>query len=584
MNEIRENNRLNLVLKSVFWSLAIILGFIQTRSGRYLMWFDGPSYLDIADNYLKGNWGAAINACWSPLYSWVLGIALYIFKPSPYWELYLVKSVNFAIYFFALISFDFFLNHIIEYSKNSENKKEEINNILKKPDWVWISLGYTIFIWSSIVWILVHRDSPDMLVAALVYLATAFVIRIAINPLDRSNYVVLGIILGLSYLAKSFMLPLGVVYIISTIHISKRISLKSSMSRVSITALLMLLIALPFITAISLQKQRFTIGDAGKLNYAWYVSPVTDDHYWQGSTETGTPAHSTRKINKEPEIIEFATPISGSYPAWYDPSYWSDGIKPKFVLKNQIDIVRQNLKYIVKLFLAFFLLFFFVLASINKECTVGFLKNIIHNWRFFLTPVAGLISFILFTNLTVIIEPWVAFQTRYIAPFVLMLFVFVLISVDVNGSLSRKILSGMVILTVILANTALLFQPSFKRRTIEYPVKNIRNYHWKVADNLGKMGVKAGDKVAVVGLEDEELYWARLAKVKIVAVISYDYYSSSRRRQAIALNVLKNAGVKAVIIPSLPVWVSVSDVKKLGSDWYKIGDTKTCIYKFKSPN
>lgn len=584
MNEIRENNRLNLVLKSVFWSLAIILGFIQTRSGRYLMWFDGPSYLDIADNYLKGNWGAAINACWSPLYSWVLGIALYIFKPSPYWELYLVKSVNFAIYLFALISFDFFLNHIIEYSKNSENKKEEINNILKKPDWVWISLGYTIFIWSSIVWILVHRDSPDMLVAALVYLATAFVIRIAINPLDRSNYVVLGFILGLSYLAKSFMLPLGVVYIISTIHISKRISLKSSLSRVSISALLMLLIALPFITAISLQKQRFTIGDAGKLNYAWYVSPVTDDHYWQGSPETGTPAHSTRKINKEPEIIEFATPISGSYPAWYDPSYWSDGIKPKFVLKNQIDIVRQNLKYIVKLFLAFFLLFFFVLASINKECTVGFLKNIIHNWRFFLTPVAGLISFILFTNLTVIIEPWVAFQTRYIAPFVLMLFVFVLISVDVNGSLSRKILSGMVILTVILANTALLFQPSFKRRTIEYPVKNIRNYHWKVADNLGKMGVKAGDKVAVVGLEDEELYWARLAKVKIVAAISYDYYSSSRRRQAIALNVLKNAGVKAVIIPSLPVWVSVSDVKKLGSDWYKIGDTKTCIYKFKSPN
>lgn len=584
MNKVRGNNHLNLVLKSVFWALAIIFGFIQTRSGRYLMWFDGPSYLDIADNYLKGDWGAAINACWSPLYSWILGIALYIFKPSPYWELYLVKSVNFAIYLVALLSFDFFLNHIIAYSENIQNKKEGINNILKKPDWVWISLGYTIFIWSSIVWILVHRDSPDMLVAAFVYLATAFVIRITMNPLNWSNYVVLGCILGLSYLAKSFMLPLGFVYIISTIHISNRISLRSSLSRVSISALLMLMIALPFITAISLQKQRFTIGDAGKLSYAWYVSPITDDHYWQGSQETGTPAHSTRKINNEPEIIEFATPISGSYPAWYDPSYWSDGIKPKFVLKNQIDIIKQNLKYIVKLFLAFFLLFFFVLASISKECTIGFLKNIIHNWRFFLTPAAGLISFILFTDLTVIDEPWVAFQTRYIAPFVLMLFVFVLISVDVNGSLSKKILSGMVIVTVILANTALLFQPSFKRRTIEYPVKNIRNYHWKIADNLRRMGIKAGDKVAVLGLEDEELYWARLANVKIVAAISYDYYSSNRRRQDIALNVLKNAGVNAVIIPSLPDWVSVPDVKKLDSDWYKIGDTKTCIYKFKSLN
>jgi hypothetical protein len=179
-----DNKRLNLALKCLFWSLAIILGAIQTRSGRYLMWYDGPSYLDIADNYLKGNWSDAINACWSPLYSWVLGTVLFIFKPAPYWEIFLVKTVNFALYLFALVSFDFFLNHIIAYSKNTENRKEGINNILKKPDWVWIALGYTIFIWSSIVWILVHRDSPDMMVAAFVYLSTAFVLRIAMNPLS----------------------------------------------------------------------------------------------------------------------------------------------------------------------------------------------------------------------------------------------------------------------------------------------------------------------------------------------------------------------------------------------------------------
>ncbi|AOS82853.1 hypothetical protein BIU88_01010 [Chlorobaculum limnaeum] len=576
-NKISEVNRLNLVLRSVFWALAIILGFIQTRSGRYLMWYDGPSYLDIADNYLKGDWTTAINACWSPLYSWILGIALFIFHPSPYWELFLVKSVNFVLYLFALFSFDFFLNQIISYSSDKENRKEGIDDILKKPDWVWIVLGYTIFIWSSIVWILVHRDSPDMMVAALVYLATGFVVRIAMNPLNWSNYVILGFILGLSYLSKSFMLPLGFVYIISIIHISDRISLKSSLLRASISALLMLLVALPFITAISLQKQRFTIGDAGKLNYAWYVSPVANDHYWQGSPETGTPAHPVRTINKNPEIIEFATPISGSYPAWYDPSYWSDGIQPKFDLEKQIYIIKQNLKYLIKLFLAFFLLLFFFLASINKECTIGFLRNIIHNWRFFLTPIAGFISFIIFTDLAVIDEPWIAFQTRYIAPFVLMLFVFVVFSVDVKSVLSKKTLGGIVIVSVILANVALLFQPSFKRRTIEYPVNDIRNYHWQVADNLAKMGVRPGDRVAVLGFDDEELYWARLAKVKIIAAMSADYYSSKKRKKTIALNVLKKAGVNALVIPSLPPWVSDKD---LSPDWDKIGETKTYIYKF----
>lgn len=581
VNKVSEVKRLNLGLKSVFWVLAITLGFIQTRSGRYLMWYDGPSYLDIADNYLRGDWDAAINACWSPLYSWVLGIALFIFKPSPYWELFLVKSVNFVIYLVALLSFDFFLNQIIAYSKDTENKNEGVNDILKKPDWVWISLGYTIFIWSSIVWILVHRDSPDMMVAAFVYLATAFVVRIAMNPLSWNNYVILGFILGLSYLSKSFMLPLGFVYIISIIHISNRINLMKSLSRASISALLMLLVSLPFITAISLQKQRFTIGDAGKLNYAWYVSPVANDHYWQGSPETGTPVHSVRTINKNPEIIEFATPISGSYPAWYDPSYWSDGIQPKFDLKKQIDIVKQNVKYIIKLFLAFFLLFFFFLASIHKECTLGLLRNIIRNWRFFLAPVAGFVSFVLFTDLAVIDEPWVAFQTRYIAPFVLMLFVFVAFSVDVKSTLSKKTLGGIVIVSVILANFTLLFQPSFKRRTIEYPVNDIRNYHWQVAENLAKIGVRPGDRVAVLGFDDEELYWARLAKVKIIAALSADYYSSSKRNKNIALNVMKNAGVNAVIVPSLPPWASDKD---LSPDWYKIGETKTYIYKFKSLN
>jgi len=578
---MRENNRLNLGLKSFFWGWAITLGIIQAKSGRHLMWYDGPSYLDIADNYLKGNWDAAINACWSPLYSWVLGIALFAFKPSPYWEISLVKFVNFAIYIFALISFDFFLNQIIAYSKNKNKQKEDINSTLKKPDWVWISLGYTIFIWSSIVWILVHRDSPDMMVAALVCLSTAFVIRIAMSPLDWNNYVILGFILGLSYLAKSFMLPLGFVYIITIVHISDRINLKNSLLRVSVSALIMLLVALPFITAISLQKHRFTIGDAGKLNYAWYVSPiVNDDHYWQGSPESGTPAHSTRKINKEPEIIEFATPVSGSYPAWYDPSYWNEGIQAKFDLKKQIGLISLNLKYLIELFIGFFLLYFFFLGSINKDCTIGFLKNIIRDWRLFLVPVAGIASFVLFTGLSYSVDPWWAFQTRYIAPFVLMLFVFVFFSVEVNSTLSKKILKNIVILVVVFANVALFFQPSFTKRTIEYPVSGIRNYHRKVAENLGKMGVKAGDKVAVVGLEDEELYWARLAKVKIIAAMSNDYYSSNKRKKNIALNILKNAGVNAVIIPSLPRWVSDVDVKMLGPGWHKIGETKTYIYRF----
>ena len=31
---------------------------------------DGVSYLDIGDAYFRGDWKAAVNAYWSPVYSW----------------------------------------------------------------------------------------------------------------------------------------------------------------------------------------------------------------------------------------------------------------------------------------------------------------------------------------------------------------------------------------------------------------------------------------------------------------------------------------------------------------------------------
>jgi hypothetical protein len=72
------------LLKSTCWLLAILLGALQTWANRYSVWVDVVSYLDIGDAYLQGNWTTAINACWSPFYSWLLGLALLIFKPSPY--------------------------------------------------------------------------------------------------------------------------------------------------------------------------------------------------------------------------------------------------------------------------------------------------------------------------------------------------------------------------------------------------------------------------------------------------------------------------------------------------------------------
>src|SRR6266851_4941539 len=91
------------------WIVALTLGAAQAWVTRFTMNPDGVSYLDIGDAYWRSDWHNAINAYWSPLYSWVLGFFLKVLKPSAYWEYPVAHFVNFLIYVAMLASFEFFL-------------------------------------------------------------------------------------------------------------------------------------------------------------------------------------------------------------------------------------------------------------------------------------------------------------------------------------------------------------------------------------------------------------------------------------------------------------------------------------------
>ncbi|MDQ3649223.1 MAG: hypothetical protein M3458_02875, partial [Acidobacteriota bacterium] len=68
-------------LQAVFWLVAIGLGLLHAWHGRYVMASDGISYLDMGDAYWRGDFQMAVNGYWSPLYSWLLGLALLLIKP-----------------------------------------------------------------------------------------------------------------------------------------------------------------------------------------------------------------------------------------------------------------------------------------------------------------------------------------------------------------------------------------------------------------------------------------------------------------------------------------------------------------------
>ena len=226
---------------------AILLGAAQAWSTRHQMQPDGISYLDMGDAYLRGDWRMAINAYWSPLYSWLLGLSLRVLRPAPFWEFSVVHLVNFVIYLLALASFRFFWRDWIRSRQESP---------VAGPPWAWSALGYMLFLWISLNLISLNLVNPDMCVAALVFLAAGILVRIRASSAGWPEFAFLGIILGFGYLAKAAMFPLALVFLATSAFAGG--GARQAVPRALLATVAFFLIAGPFVVALSRSKGRFT--------------------------------------------------------------------------------------------------------------------------------------------------------------------------------------------------------------------------------------------------------------------------------------------------------------------------------------
>jgi hypothetical protein len=255
-------------LRISFWCVALALGAADCWATRFTMNPDGVSYLDMGDAYFRGDWHIAVNAYWSPLYSWILGLFLKVLRPSAYWEYPMAHLVNFLIYAAALGSFEFFLRAWIDYRRRSSPEGSEA----APTEWAWWILGYSLFISSSLILITVKVVTPDMYVAAFVYLAFGLILRMRTGTATWRTSVLLGLVLGLAYLAKAVMFPLAFAFIVATVF-----SCRSGWREIryaAVSALVFLLVSSPLIATLSRAKGHLTFGDSGKWNYVMFIDGV----------------------------------------------------------------------------------------------------------------------------------------------------------------------------------------------------------------------------------------------------------------------------------------------------------------------
>src|SRR5205085_1566110 len=284
---------------------------------------------------------------------WLLGLTLRIFKPIPYQEFTVARLLNFGIYSAALAAFAFCLHALLRARLARMTDKRAQDSATEKsharaytsallPDCVLLLIGYAVFIWTALAMNRVARVSPDLLVSVWVYLTVGLLLRMRAGDLRWLNFVLLGLVLGVGYLTKTVMFPLAFVWLACAIFAIK--PRRRIAPRIFVALLVFLFVAMPFVVALSRTEHRLTIGDSARLNYAWYVNRITPFTHWQGEPAgSGTPAHPTRQIFTAPNVYEFAAPVAGTYPPWYDPTYWYAGVTPHINLRQQAHASARNL-------------------------------------------------------------------------------------------------------------------------------------------------------------------------------------------------------------------------------------------------
>jgi hypothetical protein len=566
-----------------FGSLALVLGALYMWATRHNMSPDVIAYLDLGDAFLNGHWREGVNGLWSPLFPVVLGSALRLFHPSPYWEFATEHAVVLGTYVTAVVSFDFFLRWAFRYHHEKTMQTGDAD-VTMLPESTWFVLGFTLFVWFCFRALFFvagagpglfsdEANGGDLLGYTFVFLSAGLLYRISIRGGQKRSFMLLGAVLALGYLARANILAWAPAALAGAAVLGG--GLRRSLRGLISAVLVLVVIGLPFVVGLSVVKGRPTVGDSAKLNYVFHVNHVPYTHWpWENGTATGTARHPVRRILSTPAVYEFGTPIAGTYPLGYDMSYWYEGIVPQIDIQSEFRAVRANLDPLIEalkdeqpLILAALTLTVFAQLSGPKQVLLVSLRD---GWVLLVLSFWGLAIF-----------TWVYFVMRHVTPFLLLgwMGIFALIRVP-NSVQSRRVLASVLLPVMLVLCLPVARQTVRETRAIAagriYGTDSAGHPLWEVADGLRRTGVEPGDWVTVVGNGGYHAYWARLARVKIVAEVPDEeaFWKLDTEEGARVMQALASTRARVVVARAIP-----DAARNVG--WTRVGSTTYYQYRLR---
>jgi hypothetical protein len=564
-----EVRRLRLILRII----VIVVGAIEALTLRYYILSDGIQYLEIAQKITQGQWKSAVNAYWSPLYSWVLALAFTLFHPRPYFQLTLLHLTNLAAFVAGLAAFEYFVRQLLALRRETPGLSPA-PDISEKS---FLVLAYLLFLFGGVQLIRLAYPTPDTLAAFFVYLLQGMLISIVRRKIATPLwfFAAFGSALAFAFFAKAALSGLIPLYLfLAFIRIRP---IPAALGRMAISGAALLLFTAPFLIALHQQKGYWTIGESGKLNYGWEVRGITRSTHWQGEPYTaGKPLHPTRKIFNSPDAYEFNGPLDAAYPPWFDPSYWYAGLAPGFSAADQWSASLKFSRYALALFLIMPGIAGYLILVIVQAVTRRHLPRPDVSFMSLTAPVlAGIFLYCL-----------VFVEKRYIAAFLVVLCTTLLADFCVRHGLRRgpgRYLPHSAVATAAYALGPLIFYGFFVLLQEAVNRKEITvNENAMVAAEMSTLGISAGDKIAYIGLAIRA-DWVRVLGARVIAETTVKYEKQDDIAMTLRLNPVEiekfwrldpsqqnrvlqafsKAGAKFVVADIVPPWASTAGWRRL---------------------
>lgn len=547
-------------IHATFLILITLYGLFQAYQWRDIAnSIDLVAYLDIGDALFRGDLKNAINPYWSPMYSWILGLVMVVFKPPMEHELLAVRLTNFGTVLFYTFAFIVFARTCWRYLQ-----QKSVTWLSEPQYWFYM---YSLLSFTGLALGGSDKASPDVLVGAFVVLASSYFLKIITTEKTTANFALMGTMLGLAYLAKAIVLPVSFFYYVGTWWETRKDH--SALKNLALAAACEAVIAVPWVVCLSMTTGYFTFSDAPRNFFLWAENQRAQQVHYQLPGQI----HTSRKVYSEPDVFEFAKPFDCTYPPWVNAAYWTEGAVDPEPTARKIRYFRNNIPYyLLEIFSMAILGFVAALLYLRRPCTTG--KSFLSALPLMAPALVAMACYSISTNLMG------HMMERYFIPWVVLLYAGILVMAnfpaDRKGVIAGRILTYTISASMLLVVIVLTYFHYHMTAVLPY------SHDVVVARKLQELGLKPGDKIAQLPTS-RRYFWARLLRLKIVADIADadKYLKLPPEKREEVLDILRQYGVKAIVHSWLVNdidEVSKPDTFEPGPDWIKVPPTHAWIY------